>query len=212
MSQVQIIGARLFGTIFLNGRILGPGYYAEKEDRLTEKDYRSLLEYEDRQKRLPPEKRDNPPLVKMDYIPLDESKTPGEAGGAGIPPGREFVPVDYTKKSIEELRELCRKREIQYGKKANAETLAKLLSDYDKELLDWTATFKDLNEFMGLSDEEKLAYLTEIFGLPEGMDEESEEAAKYSADLLHVVKLYAAQSQSDEVNAKLREIVEYYES
>lgn len=210
MSQVQIIGARLNSTVFLNGRILSPGYYAEKDDRLTPGDFRSMLNYEDRQKRLPVEKRDKPPVFKVDYIPLDEK--PGQTGGNDGEPPKEYVPVDYTKKSIEELRELCKKREIQYGKKANVEALAKLLSDYDKALLDWTATFKDLNEFMGLSDEEKLVYLAEIFGLPEGMDEESEEAAKYSDNLLHAVKIYAAQSQSDEVNAKLREIVEYYES
>lgn len=210
MSQIQVIGARLYRTVYQCGRILGPGYYSEKEGRLTEKDFRILLDYEDRQKALPPEQRDNPPLCKLEYIPLDKRV---ETGDKDVTNGGDtYVPVDYAQMSLEELKTLCQKRDINFGKKAKHDDLVKLLADYDKELLDWTNTFKDLNEFMGMSDEEKLTYLGDIFGLPDGMDEESDEAAKYSEDLLHVVKLYAAQSQSDEVNAKLREIVEYYES
>lgn len=201
MSQIQVIGAQLYGTVFMNGRILGPGYYAENDGRLSRADFQSIIDYEDRQKSLAPEFRDNPPLMKLDFIPLDQKVEKPERG-----------PVDYTKKSIGELRGICKKRGIQFDKKAGVEALAEMLAEYDREILSWTETFKSVDEYAALDDAQKLAYLEDIFGLPEGMDQDSDEAAKYSADLVSAVKCYSTLSQSNDVNAKLREIIEYYES
>lgn len=208
MAQIQIIGARVFSTVYLHGRILGPGYYNEQDGRLDKKDFQSMLAYEERQRRLPVEKQDNPPIYKLDYIPLDETpKSPDKKQKAD-----SNVPVDYMSKSMQELRDICDKRGIKYSKKDTVQKLASELSEYDKEALSWTETFADLNKFMPLSDKEKLDYLESIFGLPDGMADDSDEAAKYSSDLVDAVTAYSTQSQSDEVNAKLKEILDYYNS
>lgn len=210
MGQVQIIGARLRGTVFMNGRILNAGYYDEADGRMSRKDFQSCLNYEARQKRLPPEKRDKPPLITVEYIPVDEIKNKGEKDSNGNPAAPEYGAIDYTEKPINELRDLCKKRGIQYAKKASAETLAELLSAYDQDLLSWTATFKDGNQFAEMDEDSKLDYLEAIFGIPEGVDENSVAAERYSSDLMDAVRCYSGASHSDEVVAKLKEILDYY--
>lgn len=214
MGQVQVIGARLRRTVYMNGRILNPGYYEEADGRLSRKDFQDFLNYETRQQRLSPEKRDKPPIVTLDYLPIDEIKNKEEikakAGQAVVPP--KFGPVDYESKTIAELREICKKRNIPFTKKDDVEKLAGKLAEFDKELLSWTDRFKDGNEFAALTDEEKLDYLESIFGLPEGIEENSSEAEEYSTDLMDAVRCYSGIPQSDEVVNKLKEILEYYES
>lgn len=176
---------------------------------MSKEDFQSMLDYEDRQRRKPPEERDKPPLFKVDYINLDEpKKVVNENGDEEV----VDVPVDYMAKKPGELKALCKKRGITYKREATHEELAALLTEADKKHLAWTDTFMDLNKFAKLSDEERLAYLTSIFGLPEGMDEESAEAADYSDKLVTAVQSYSTMKNSPEVVSQLKEILDYYNS
>lgn len=201
MSQVQVIGARINRTVYLHGRICNAGYYSEADGRLSPQDYQHMLDYEGRQSRLAPELRDVPPIYKVDVIPLDRPAAEG---------GFEFV--DYAGKSIGELRSLCQKRGIPYTRKEPAASLAKKLADYDKTALSWTKMFKDLNQFMEMTDAEKLEYLDKIAAGPDDMEPDSDDAAEYAGTLIHAVEMYSAQSQSEEVVAKLREVLDQYKS
>lgn len=208
MSQIKVTGATVYQTIMLGGQILNPRYYGEGE--LLPTIFRKMLEYEGRQKALPPDKRDRPPALKVDYIDVDEIRNQQAQTKTNVEPKKQYSELGFA-----DLKRLVKERGLTFDSKAKLPDLIAMLEADDVKIrkeLSWQEQFKSLDDFMPLSDEDKMAYIDDIFGLPEGMDNESEEAEKYSTDLISAIRVYSSQSVSEQVAAKLKEVLEYYES
>lgn len=191
----------------VGGILLGVGIHdtenipAEALDRIKA--------YQEEQKALPLEKRDVPPYYEIisDVKNVDPHSL--KDGGSTDTNVDKYISLNN-----KELKDLCKQRGIDIkGLKSNKELISALTANDEKELDDnaWENRFLSPDEFLELSAKKQNDYLDDIYGLPDDIDEDSEEADNYSEDLIEAVKSYSALSLDNSVVEKVKEIISYYE-
>lgn len=149
------------------------------------------------QKKLPVDKRHIPPYIEI--IADETDKTENEK-------------TNYSGYTIKQLKDEIKRRGIKFerSKKYEKEQFISMLIENDN-LGKWDNRFLSPDGFNELSDDEsRVSYLDEIFSLPDNIDENSDEAIKYSEELIVAVNAYSGNSNSDVVSDKLKEIIDYY--
>lgn len=188
----------------VGGILLGVGTYPQ--ERINERGWKFVEAYNAEQKSLPLEKRDLPPYFEI----IDTDKKVPETLNDKLNEKENA----YVGLSKAELKDICKQRGIDYpSNPTNAVLISLLVEDDEKQIksgTDWNDQFKTPEEFEQLSATEQVEYLDEIFCLPDGMEEDSEEAVKYSGDLVVVINTYAGLSLEAEAVEKVKEILAYY--
>lgn len=196
--------------------LLGIGTY--DLSTISKSAIKEIEEYCKTQKSLPLEKRDVPPYFEI-IKESSDSATNQDANGSSNkntnnePKSDANDGVDkYINLSNKELRDLCKQRGIETKQLKSNKDFIQALVDNDKEEVDeWDNQFKSPDAFSEMSSDNQIEYLDDIFGLPEDIDEDSDEAIKYSDDLVVAVNAYAGLSLDAEVIEKVKEIISYYE-
>lgn len=187
----------------LDGVLLGVGLH--DKDKLSDNAFKTVEQYVAEQRALPLAERHLPPYFEI----IDT-----EAKFDNQEQKLENKQNAYMGMKQKELRDLCKTRGIEYkNTDSNAKLIELLIADDEDEIggNESTSYFKDSDEFLALSANEQIDYLEEIFGLPDDIDEDSDEAQKYSDELVETVTMYSALSLEDEVVEKVKEILDYYE-
>lgn len=186
----------------LNGFLVGCGTY--DAERLGQSvDY--IEQYCAEQKVLPLEQRHLPP-----YFEIIDTEAKADTPEQKLEQKTEA----YAGKTKKELLEICKQRGIEANKNMSNPDLINLLIEADKKVMDDDENenpfgFKTSDDFISLSVEEQVEYLDSIFALPEGIDEDSDEAVEYMNALEVIVKTYGGLSIEQEAIDKIKEIVDY---
>lgn len=187
---------------FSNGFLLGVGTY-DAERIGNSKAF--VEQYCKEQKALPLEQRDIPPMFEI--IDTDK-KSP-----ASDEEKQEAKVAEYSNMSKKDLTELCKQRGIEVKGKPSQKDLVLLLTEADKVQMpnnDGIDTrFKSADEFVSVDTERQVAYLDEIFELPDGIEAGTDEEADYISALEVAVNTYGGMSVAQEVVDKIKEILDY---
>lgn len=185
---------------FSNGFLLGVGTY--DETRIGNS--KTFIEtYCQKQKELPFEKRDIPPKFEI----IDTNKVSNVDGEK-----QDVKFLEYSKMSKKELIQLCKQRGLNANKHLSQQDLVLMLIESDKNevsnnVID--SRFKSSDEFVSMDVENQIAYLDSIFSLPDNIEEGSDEESEYISALEMVVTAYGGMSVTNDVVAKIKEILDY---